>query len=61
MRNHNTIKDDFMGLATIPDKGLDEMLKKEYDLFGKSKKELEVQKSGKLFVEIISSEDLSSL
>lgn len=53
------IMDEFMGMATIQDYGGETPETKEFDLFGKKKKELEIQRPGKVHVEISSSEDLT--
>ena len=52
---------DFTGLATLDEWGNDETKPVELDLFGKKKKELDVQMPGKLFVDVTSSEDLTAL
>ena len=53
--------DDFVGLATIEEVGEDNAKVIELDLFGKKKKEQEIQMPGKLYVEITSSDDLTAL
>lgn len=63
--NYNMIKDDLCGIATIEaeQNGSEEPKVLELDLWGKGKeakgKEKELQKPGKLFVEIKSSDDLT--
>lgn len=59
--NHRLLKDDFLGLATIPEKGSDSGEEKEYELYGRSKKEKEVKYPGKLKVRLQSSYDLTDL
>ena len=59
--NRNMMVDDFVGLATINDIGEETPSVVELDLYGKKKKELDVQMPGKLFVEITSSDDLTAL
>ena len=57
--NHNLLVDEFLGMATIQDYGSEIPEVKECDLFGKKKKEVDIQKPGKVFVEISTSEDLT--
>ncbi|CAH1789673.1 unnamed protein product [Owenia fusiformis] len=59
--NHNTMLDDFMGIAEVPETGLDSEESKEYKLMGKGKKEKDVEKPGTLFLKIRSSNDLGEL
>ena len=58
--NHNLLIDDFMGEARIEDNGSETPDVKELKLWGK-KKEKDVEKKGKLFIEITSSSDLTDL
>ena len=52
---------DFLGLATIPfiGKGTPEV--QECKLYGRGKKEAEIKRPGKLFVEITTDDDLTAL
>ncbi|XP_013379035.1 calpain-5 isoform X1 [Lingula anatina] len=61
--NHKTLLDEFIGQATIPDLGTMEGEEKEYDLFGKSKKEKKegTKYPGSLRVRLQSSYDLTDL
>ena len=58
--NHNKLKDDFLGQATVFDRGTERPEEKQYDLYGK-KKESEIQRPGKITLEISSSDDLTDL
>ena len=49
-----------MAQATIHDRGHETPEAKEYELYGR-KKEAEIVKPGKLFVELASSDDLTAL
>ena len=61
VRNHNTLVHDFLGVATLTEPGPEVPKLEEFKLYGKSKKEREVEQPGKLFIEVVSSEDLTSL
>ncbi len=59
--NHNRVlADEFMGMATLSEQGAEERETKDYDLFGKKKKELEMQRPGKVTIEIVTSDDLTA-
>ena len=59
--NNNLIIDDFMCMATLEEQGDEKPTVIELDVFGKGKKEKEIQREGKLSVEITTSDDLAAL
>ena len=59
--NNNLIIDDFMCMATLEKQGDEKPTVIELDVFGKGKKEKEIQREGKLSVEITTSDDLAAL
>ena len=48
-------------MATIEEEGGESPKRVELDLYGKNKKERDIQRPGKLYVEITSSDDLTAL
>ena len=52
--------DEFLGMAEVTDLSHDSRSTLTLDLFGKGKKERDIQKPGKLIVEIESSDDLTA-
>ncbi|KAL5020145.1 hypothetical protein ScPMuIL_003037 [Solemya velum] len=59
--DHNTVFDDFLGMATESHAGSEQGNTHDLDLYGKSKKELDVQKPGHVKVHLRSSFDLQLL
>ena len=58
--HHKAVKNELLGVAYIEEQGDETPKRVELELFGK-KKEREIQKPGKLYVEITSSDDLRAL
>ena len=52
---------NFLGVATVTGPGPDIAKLDEYKLYGKSKKDRDVEQGGTLYIEVVSSEDLTSL
>ena len=57
--NHNQLIDDFLGVAEVSQRGLEEAT--QHKLFGKGLKGKDIEMPGKLLVEITSSYDLMDL
>ena len=55
------VSSTFLGIATIADNGDEKEKSLQLDLFGKTKKEMAVQRPGKLYVTVTSNDELTEL